>query len=233
MKNILSENMLRFGTKNLSESSRQLLKEQAEFDNITKALQTAVNTFNASAASVLANEENKTVMSSIVSKQPIDTEQSGNLATTIYNWYIQLTTPNKSAGVNLFNLQIRRYGAAKDVTGIGYSKSLKINEFNPKIVGANITYTGDYMELYFYNANGGEPKIVDATSSFNKINSNISTAIKNSNYSESSTLFRNTATIILKSGPKLVEDLKVVFNDIEIAPFTPEGKKTWKGMKTV
>lgn len=212
---------------------KSLLTEQAEFDNITKALQTAVNTFNSSAATVLANEENKSVMTLIVSKQPIDTEQSGNLATTIYNWYIQLTTPNKTAGVNLFNLQIRRFGAAKDVTGIGYSKILKIYEFNPKIVGSNITYTGDFMELYFYNANGGSTKIADATSSFNKINSNILTAIKNSNNSESSTLFRNTAAVILKSGPKLIQDLKVVFNDIEIAPFTPEGKKIWKGMKQV
>ena len=212
---------------------KSLLKEQAEFDAVTKALQTAVNTFNGSAATALANEKDKSVMSLIVSKQPIDTEQNGNLATTIYNWYIQLTTPNKTAGVNLFTLQIRRFGAAKDVTGIGYSKILNIYEFNPKIVGANITYTGDFMELYFYNANGGTPKIADATSSFNKINSNILTAIKNSNNSESSTLFRNTAAIILKSSPKLIQDLKSVFNSIEIAPYTPEGKKTWKGMKTV
>jgi hypothetical protein len=212
---------------------KSLLTEQAEFDSITKALQTAVNTFNASAATVLANEENKSAMTLIVSKQPIDTEQGGNLATTIYKWYIQLTTPNKSAGVILVDLQIRRFGAAKDVTGIGYSKILKLYELNPKIVGDNITYTGDFMELYFYNANGGVPKVVDATSSFNKINSNILTAIKNSNNSESSTLFRNTAAVILKSGPKLIQDLKSVFNSIEIAPFSAEAKKTWKGMKTV
>jgi hypothetical protein len=206
---------------------KSLITEAVEFDDVTKALQTAVKTFNDSASTVLANEEKKQYLPLSVSRQPINNIQSGSLITTRYSWVI------KVGMANLFVLDVARYGAAKDVTNVGFSKILKIQKINLKIDGANANWTGDYVDLLFYNANGTGPTVIDATAILNNIYTNINQALVGSKYSESDAQYRNTATLILKSGPKLVEDLKAVFNSIEIAPFSPEGKKAWKRMQTV
>jgi len=215
---------------------KSLLKEQAEFKTVTTALQTAVKTFNDSAATVLANEEDKSVMTLAVDTQPVNTMQSGEVAATQYKWQLQLRTPGKSFGVALVSLEINRYGSAEQYTNIGYNKLVKLYEMKPETIGANTKYNGKYVDIYSYNANINSASAVNVIPVHNNINSNFSAnqtaGIKDAG-GNAAAIHRNTAAVISKSGLKLFEDLKSIFNSIEIAPFTPEGKKTWKGMKKV
>jgi hypothetical protein len=92
--------------------------------------------------------------------------------------------------------------------------------------------TSSTKTLYFYNAHIANPTVSDYSTYITNFK-NAYTVLSNEAPSEDAAKYRNTAKVWQNSGAKLIEDLKSVFNSIEIAPATPEAKKTWKGMKKV
>ena len=221
---------------------KSLLKEQAVFKSVTTALQQAVKTFNDSAATALANEKNKNFIGLVAIVNPDQTRSATNIDVNgermpaqKYIWYIKYSEPllGATGGMTILcTLTVSKVGTKDDLTNIGYSKRLSINTDDGS--GKGSTY--DLFDYSVFSDGATTPTDISsrATTFVNAIaNLFFGHAQKGTSGSIEQITSRNTAKVWLNSGEKLIQDLKSVFNSIEIAPFTPEGKKNWKGMKKV
>ena len=224
-----------------------LTEDISEMNNVTKALQTALNNFNTTATTTYG-KGNIWLLKSVSEHYSQDT---GTIMLQTFNWEIFLTNPKtgatmKNSGVGstqpvtFGKLQILREGPEKAYGNPIYFKGFKINQSSDINVD-----TPKMIDICSYNANAAtNPSWGDTNTSL----ANMSTAFKSlaskafDTYTDRNgnviktwdkTPLLKTSEALLIEGKKLIEDLKVVFNDIELQPFNAAGKKAWKGMKMV
>jgi hypothetical protein len=219
MKNILAENMIRFGTKNLSEQTKLILTEDiSEFKNVTNAIQPLLDTFNKECPWTL------TVTPTIDSWN--DTQ--GN-AQTMFYWEIDFN--NTAVGktpVNFCKLSVIRNGIEKDMGNAVINKRFEINSKG---------IDGKYDQTVCrYMANSNEaPKWNDTITSKAIENMTISfrTSAGDSKRGVDQDQLRKSADAVANNGATLILGLKEVFNSVKISPTIEPFKSKWKGMKTV
>jgi hypothetical protein len=142
------------------------------------------------------------------------------------------TSPGSDAPVYLGSLIVKRRGAAKDKGDLIWLKQFQMNG-STNILFQNATP----KTVCYYNANDGSTPAIPWGDSETFISTmyNGFKKIAGDNYGDEAAAnpARKTADAILANGKKLITDIKAVFNSIELVPITPEGKKIWKGMKSV
>jgi hypothetical protein len=244
MKNILAENMLRFGTKNLSEQTKLILTEDiSEFNNVTNAIQTSLDNFNTSAETAYG-KGNVWVLKQTSKHFPRTDYQT-------FYWIIYITNPKTGSTAshshvghstpNTFGkFWILRPGHEDAKERLIYKK---IFQMNKSTTGhADATQLFDVCE---YDANSGKaPTWADTNAALSNLATGFDTLAKDAlDYTTDKhgnklkpwdkTPMLNTSKALTEFGPNLVQNIKEVFNSLKLAPTTLEGKKSWKGMKTV
>jgi hypothetical protein len=232
---------------------KSLIKEDvAEFNNVTKSLQTCLTNFNTSATNtygkgniwllkVEAEHYSRDDASPIM--------PSGRLMYQTFTWTIYLTNPKTGSTISKSNVgrstpvvfgqfKLVREGAENAYGSIIFIKQFKIQN------SADITPDASKLiTVCNYNGNVAAPTWADTNSALANLSNGFKTmATKaydtesdrgNEKYTGDKTQFLKTSQALLTEGPSLIQDIKSVFNQIEIGPINPEAKKTWKGMKKV
>jgi hypothetical protein len=221
---------------------KSLITEQdiSEYSSITQALQTAIDNFTKTSLST-AGEGNLWIPKITTDGITSGGSKDFPYLFVTYTWNILLTNPKTGSTVSQSNvghstpywlgrLTVKRRGAAKDKGDVIWLKQFQMN-------GASSMLAKDATieTVCNYNANNGSTSKWSSTDKYiaNAYNGFKKIAGEFAGDETIANPLRKTADAIMMNGKKLISDFKAAFNSIEIVPITPEGKKIWKGMKSV